>query len=67
LGHQPGSIHQLIGGPQHIYSRGLGLDSVREDAPNSQETGVPREWEVWWGGGCRGRDILMEKRGGGME
>jgi hypothetical protein len=23
LSHQPGSIHQLIWGPQHIYSRGL--------------------------------------------
>ena len=42
-----------------MYSRGLpGLGSVREDAPNSQETGGPREfrslvgWVVggeWWG------------------
>jgi len=32
LDYQPGSIHQLIWGPQHIYSRGLlGLGSVRED------------------------------------
>ena len=23
LNHQPGSIHQLIWGPQHIYSKGL--------------------------------------------
>ena len=30
---------------QHIYSRGLlGLGSVREDTPNPQETGGPREW-----------------------
>jgi hypothetical protein len=31
--------------PQHIYSRGLpGLGLIREDAPNSQETGGPREF-----------------------
>jgi hypothetical protein len=31
--------------PTHIYSRGLlGLGSVREDAPNPQETGGPREF-----------------------
>ena len=40
LDHQSGSIHQLIRCSQHIYKRGLlGLGSVREDAPNSQETG----------------------------
>jgi hypothetical protein len=41
--------------PQHIYGRGLlGLCSVREDVPNPQETGGPREFrglggwgEVW--------------------
>jgi len=51
----------------HIQQRtaGLGLDSVREDAPNPQETGGPRKWrglvgwEVgeWWqpcGDGGRG-------------
>jgi hypothetical protein len=38
LSHQPDRIHQLIGSPWHIYSRGLpGLDSVREDAPNPPE------------------------------
>ena len=50
---QPGSIYQLICGSQHI-NRGLpGLDSVREDAPNHQETWVPIEWWYlmgwWWG------------------
>ena len=38
--------------PQHIYSKGmLGLGPVREDAPNSQETGGPREWRGLVGGG----------------
>jgi hypothetical protein len=37
--------HQMIWGPQHTYSRGLlGLGSVREDSPNPQETGGPREF-----------------------
>jgi len=41
--------------PPHIYSRGLlGLGSVRENVPNPQETGIPREWGglvgwVQWG------------------
>jgi hypothetical protein len=38
-------------GPQHTYSRVLlGLCSFREDAPNSQETGGPREFRghVGW-------------------
>jgi len=55
LHHQPGSIHQLIRGPWHIYSRGLpSLGSVREDAPNPQETEGPRKfrglagWVEWW-------------------
>jgi len=31
--------------PQHIYSRGmLSLGSIKEDAPNPQETGGPREF-----------------------
>ena len=35
LDHQTDSIHQLIWGPQHTYSRGLpGLCSFRDDAPN---------------------------------
>ena len=39
-------------GLQQIYSRGLlGLGLVREDVPNPQETGDPRDLEVWWGGG----------------
>jgi hypothetical protein len=34
-----------------MYKRGLpGLGSVREDVPNPQETGGPREWEAWWDG-----------------
>ena len=58
LDYQPGSIHQLIWACQHIYSRGLlGLGSVREDEPNPQGIGEPREfrgldrWVVgggWW-------------------
>jgi hypothetical protein len=53
LEHWPGSIHQLIWGPQHINSRGLsGLGLVR-DAPNPQKTEGPREFRVmveWkWG------------------
>jgi hypothetical protein len=54
LDHQPGSIHQLIWAPQHIYSRGLpGLDLVREEASDPQETGGPREFRglVGWGWG----------------
>ena len=45
LGHQPGSIHQLVRSPQHIYSIQLhGLASVREDVPSPSETWGPREW-----------------------
>ena len=64
LDHQPGSIHQLIWGPQHIYRRALG--SVREDSPSPQETGGPREFRglMAWSG-----DILVETggQGGGTE
>jgi hypothetical protein len=45
--HTPAAVR-----PQNIYSRGLpGLDSVREDAPNPQETRGPKEWGglVGWG------------------
>jgi hypothetical protein len=46
LDHQPGSIYQLIWGPQHIYSRGLqGLGLVKDDTPNPQETGGPKEFK----------------------
>jgi hypothetical protein len=68
LSHQLGSIQQLIWDPQHIYSRGLpGLDSVREDVPNPQETWGPKEWGGWgvrvgkWGHPCGDR-----KRRNGM-
>jgi hypothetical protein len=47
---------------QHTYSRGLlDLCSFRDDAPNSQETGGPREFrgQVRWGGG-----IFIETGGG---
>jgi len=38
-------MYLLRGGLQHIYSRGFpGLGSVREDAPNPQETGGPRRF-----------------------
>jgi hypothetical protein len=54
LRHQPGSIHYLVRGPSHIYSRGLpGLASVREDVPNSRETWDPREWRGLARGGVR--------------
>jgi hypothetical protein len=45
LDHKTDSIHQLIWGLQHTYSRGLpGLCSFRNDAPNLQETGSSREF-----------------------
>jgi hypothetical protein len=43
------------------------MDSVREDEPNPQETGGPREWGgglVGWGWG--GGDILLKMVRGGM-
>ena len=54
LDHQTDSIHQLTGGPQHTFGRGLlGLSSFRDDAPNPQETGDPREFrgQMRWAGG----------------
>ena len=58
----PPTRHHLIWGPQHTYSRGLpGLGSVREDAPNPQETGGPREFRVQVGLGVWFGDILLEK------
>jgi hypothetical protein len=37
---QPGSIYQLISGPQHIYSRGLpGLALVREERLGASRSG----------------------------
>jgi hypothetical protein len=65
LDHQTDSIHQLIWGPQHTYSRGLlGLCSFRDDAPNLQESGGPREFrgQVGWGLGAS-----MWRRWGGEE
>jgi hypothetical protein len=45
LDQQTDNIHQLIWGPQQTYIRGLlGLDSFRDDVPNPQETGGPREF-----------------------
>jgi hypothetical protein len=44
--------------PTHIQQR-TAPSGLREDAPNSQEIGVPRRGEVWgwgWGGG----EVLME-------
>jgi hypothetical protein len=56
LNHQQGSIHQLLCGPQHIYSRGLqNLGLVREDAPSPHKTGGSREFKglvgLGYGGG----------------
>jgi hypothetical protein len=68
---QLGSIHQLIWAPQRTHSRGLlGLDSVRDDAHNPQETGGPREFRDLVGCEVGGGDILLEMGvgvwGGGM-
>jgi hypothetical protein len=53
-------------GPQHTYSRWLpGLCSLRDDAPNLQETGGPREFRVQVGLG--GGGIHMETGWGGEE
>jgi len=61
-------MHQLIWSPQHVYSRRLpGLDSVREDALNSQEIGGPRKFRGLVG--CRGGGqwgYLPGDRGVGM-
>jgi hypothetical protein len=47
--------------PQHIYSRGLpGLGSIRDNAPNPQETGAPREFRGLVGWGLEGRHILVD-------
>ena len=51
--------------PQHTYSRGLlGLCLFRDDAPNPQETGGPREFrgQVGWRVG-----ISMWRQLGGEE
>jgi hypothetical protein len=66
LDHQTGSIHQLIWGPQHTYSRGLlDLCLFRDDAPNPLENGWPREFRGQVG---VGGDIHVETGGwrGGM-
>ena len=66
LSHQPGSMHYLIWGSQHIYIRELpDLASVGEDTPTSQESWGPREWESlvgweWWASSWR------QKQGGRM-
>ena len=50
--------------PQHIYSRGLqGLGSVREDIPNTQETGGPGKFRGLVGWVMGGGDILLETEG----
>jgi hypothetical protein len=60
LSHQPGSIRELVRGPQHIYSRGLsGLAWVREDAPN------PGRDEFLWSGGLVGWETGLEMVGEG--
>ena len=47
--------------PQHTHSRGLpGLCSFRDDAPNPQETGGPREFRGQLGWEIGGGDILLE-------
>ena len=52
LGQQTGIIHNWYVAPQHIYSRWLqGLCSFRDDAPNPQQTGGSKEFQVVWGVG----------------
>jgi hypothetical protein len=47
-----------------MYSRGMqGEGSVREYAPNPQETGGPREFRGLVGSGLGVGDILVETRG----
>ena len=49
-----------------MYSSGLpGLSSVKEDAPNPQETGGPREFRGLVGSGLVVGDILIETGGQG--
>jgi hypothetical protein len=46
----------------------MGLGLVRDDSPNPQETGGPREWRTLVGWGMRGSgggDILVETKGVG--
>jgi hypothetical protein len=62
---QPGSIHHLIRGPQHIFNRGLlGIDSVREDAPRLEGVGG---WEYGYILLVPGREVwVVEESEGGQ-
>ena len=58
---------QLKSDPQHTYNKGLlGLGSVREDTPNPQETGGPRDFRRW-GAGWWGYPSGDKGAEGGME
>jgi hypothetical protein len=47
--------------PQHTYSRGLpGLCSIRDDAPNPQETGGHREFRGQVGLGVEGGEEVWD-------
>jgi hypothetical protein len=67
LDHQPGSIHQLIWGPQHIYNKGLlDLGSVREDDSRNWRpqgvgsiVGLGVGVSSWWRQGLRRRGYRM--------
>jgi hypothetical protein len=50
LSHQPGSIHDLVQPPHHIYNRGLlGLISVGEEVPDPRGKRLEASggWEGW--------------------
>jgi hypothetical protein len=68
ISHQPGSMYELIQGPQHIYSRGLpGLASVGEDVPNSRETWGLRMWGGLAEGGGWGHPLGDREMRNGMK
>jgi hypothetical protein len=54
--------------PTHIQQRTVGLCCVIKYAPNSLETGYPKEFRGLGGVGVRGLDIFVETKGqrGGM-
>jgi hypothetical protein len=68
LSYQSWSIHQLIWGRQHMYSRGLlGLDQSEKVHLTLKWLEAPGNEEIWWDGD---RAILLETglgAGGGLE
>jgi hypothetical protein len=61
LDHQTDSIHQLIGGPQHIYSEEWRICVQSEKMHLTRKRlEAPGSLEVWWGRWGVGVGILME-------